>query len=688
VEDRLSDRVRPAKRQPIWFWPLLIGLVLIAAGLRLVMLVEFYRENPISHLPWTDSKEYWEMAGEIAAGKWIRETPFLAAPLYPYLLGLLRSAGGGLATVCAAQLVMHLATAALIAWATRRRFGPLAGLIGAALFLALTEPAVSSSRVLGNTLQLLLVTLVWWRWSALAQTERPTWRGAISLGVLVGLLALAYPPALLLVPAVVVWLLWSGSAKRRRWGTAAAAAAAAVITISPATLHNGAVSGEFIPITAHAGITLRQGNGPASHGVYTYVLNISPVRSLMHRDAARVFEAAKGRTGSWREIDQFFRAQVYTYWFHHPGATLALFGQKLWWFLTSMNYDEMMPVVLEREYGINDTSILAPLPTPWLIGAALVGLIALLRRPWKAAPDWIVLGLPLLVTVLFFYSPRYRLPAVPVLCGLAAYALTNLRRTPLPTPAAVILCLIAVALTFVNRATGFDSPAIMRDFYRQMLSTALTRQADAQVLEGNAHWAGEIYQRALQVAPDNWFAHRQVGHFRYKQGRFGEAVEALRQSVRLYPQPREETATAADVITFRLLADARLRLDRFEGGAWALKQAVALQPDDAATRLAYAWLLATCPDDAVRNGAMAVEQAEAARALSDPPNTDVLEVLSAALAEAGRFDEAAAIAQQAAESARAANDAERVIELEERVARFRWGRPWRAPPRFVDVPFP
>lgn len=53
-----------------------------------------------------------------------------------------------------------------------------------------------------------------------------------------------------------------------------------------------------------------------------------------------------------------------------------------------------------------------------------------------------------------------------------------------------------------------------------------------------------------------------------------------------------------------------------------------------------AWLLATCPKDAFRNGAKAVEHARRAAVLSNWKDPGVLDSLAAAYAEAGDFDSA------------------------------------------------
>jgi hypothetical protein len=60
-----------------------------------------------------------------------------------------------------------------------------------------------------------------------------------------------------------------------------------------------------------------------------------------------------------------------------------------------------------------------------------------------------------------------------------------------------------------------------------------------------------------------------------------------------------------------------------------------------------AWMLATWPDKAVRNGNKAVALAEQANQLTGSQSAQILRVLAAAYAETGRFPEAVTTAKQA-----------------------------------------
>ena len=80
---------------------------------------------------------------------------------------------------------------------------------------------------------------------------------------------------------------------------------------------------------------------------------------------------------------------------------------------------------------------------------------------------------------------------------------------------------------------------------------------------------------------------------------------------------------------------------------WQYRKTLAIQPDSAQAQKNLAWVLATCPQAALRNSTKAVELAERANQLAGEGEPVFLCVLAAAYAEAGRFSEAVETAQRA-----------------------------------------
>jgi spermidine synthase len=87
-----------------------------------------------------------------------------------------------------------------------------------------------------------------------------------------------------------------------------------------------------------------------------------------------------------------------------------------------------------------------------------------------------------------------------------------------------------------------------------------------------------------------------------------------------------------------------------------------------------AWLLATDPDATNRNGAEAVRLAERACALTERQTPALVGTLAAAYAEAGRFGEAVATAQEACALASKAKDQALLRKNQELLELYRAGQ--------------
>lgn len=111
--------------------------------------------------------------------------------------------------------------------------------------------------------------------------ERPTRRGWLILGVLVGLTALLRQVAVLPVPMLAAWLLWRRRGEPGTVAGLALAAAVAGLMILPVTLRNQRVFHRFVPINTNAGYAFFWANHPI-HG--TRFFDILPADGPSYRD--------------------------------------------------------------------------------------------------------------------------------------------------------------------------------------------------------------------------------------------------------------------------------------------------------------------------------------------------------------------------------------------------------------------
>lgn len=146
--------------------------------------------------------------------------------------------------------------------------------------------------------------------------------------------------------------------------------------------------------------------------------------------------------------------------------------------------------------------------------------------------------------------------------------------------------------------------------------------------------------------------------------RFEEALQDFNTALRLAP----------DSVRFKVgRAIARFKLGDFATAFREIEACVNWRPRSVEAFNTYAWFLATCPDDQLRNGQHALEQAQAAARLAGHPVWSCESSLAAAYAELGRFDEAIEHAELALQSAPPLRRA----DCEQRLAAYAAHRPYR-----------
>jgi spermidine synthase len=154
-------------------------------------------------------------------------------------------------------------------------------------------------------------------------------------------------------------------------------------------------------------------------------------------------------------------------------------------------------------------------------------------------------------------------------------------------------------------------------------------------------------------------------------GRLTEAAEYLRVFLRVEPEDAMGYLTLAQVR--RAQGATRLALEQYQ-------RVDELQPDRPGVLNEMAWLRAVTPDAGLRDPAAAVRLATRAALLTDRTDPNILDTLAAALAAAGRFDDAERTAGEAIGLARRGNDESLAADIAQRLAGYQLGRPFLEPP--------
>jgi tetratricopeptide (TPR) repeat protein len=177
---------------------------------------------------------------------------------------------------------------------------------------------------------------------------------------------------------------------------------------------------------------------------------------------------------------------------------------------------------------------------------------------------------------------------------------------------------------------------------------------------------------ALAIDPDSAATRANRGVFLVASGQTEEGLRELVLAIELAPR---------DVATRGTLADALLRSGQPAAAIEVLRQGLRLQANwwEGCRRLG--WLLATHPADRLRNGRESLELAIRYRAASGERDVRALDLLAAAQAEVGEFDQATATAREAVERWRGVDPSgTAVVAAERRLQQYERQMAWREPP--------
>jgi Flp pilus assembly protein TadD len=353
------------------------------------------------------------------------------------------------------------------------------------------------------------------------------------------------------------------------------------------------------------------------------------------------------------------------------------------------------PLVLDYDGWPMARSVLEVAPYAALLILGLVATIfAIVRRhPWGFLGGW------------FFAILAPSSSVLPLATEVAAE-----RRMYLPLAALVVVAVVGTYLLGQRLLAAVITDARSRRAAAKVAAAVLVACVVAALgattyARNRDYWSDErIWQDTVEKRPTNPRARVNYGVDLYAARRLPEAERELREAVRL----KETNAPAQASLGSVLCA-----LGQLDEGISHLERALALDPEYtpahgnlaeayaargqralAAQQFALAvavspdrpfflnrlgWLLATSPEDGVRNGPRAVQVAERAVSITGRQDMMSLDTLSAAYAEVGRFDDAVATAREALALADRQGSRASVPDLAGRLSLFQQRQKFREP---------
>jgi Flp pilus assembly protein TadD len=360
----------------------------------------------------------------------------------------------------------------------------------------------------------------------------------------------------------------------------------------------------------------------------------------------------------------------------------------------------------------------------WYLGT-LVPVIGLLPVGWHATADRYTYVPMIGVLVLVAWSANelpLRRPRVRVLAGAGV----------------LVLLLAAWTLTWIQVRYWHDSVALWEHAQRVDPGSDVIQVnlGGALAAEGDIDRALGHFAEAVRLRPDNFRARQNLGQALMKRGRPAEAVEQFSAALRLEPDSPlvlnnmgralmvlDKPGEAAGYFRAALrsepdnaslhanLGNASIRAGGVRQALASYRRAAALRPDVAGYRCGLAlalhedgqarqaraeyaealrldpawpeknrraaWSLATHSDARRRDGGQALLMARQVCLAARAPRAEQLDVLAAALAEVGRYEEAAAEARKAAALLNAAHRPELALQVRRRAELYERKLPFR-----------
>jgi tetratricopeptide (TPR) repeat protein len=202
-------------------------------------------------------------------------------------------------------------------------------------------------------------------------------------------------------------------------------------------------------------------------------------------------------------------------------------------------------------------------------------------------------------------------------------------------------------------------------------------QLHAYLAAGSGHFSEAIgdLEELKDLTPNNSELLLQLGMFYSADKRPQQAIEIFTQII---------TDDPANWIAHRARADSYLNLGKQAEALADYNAAVETQPENSGILNNLAWLLATSPDESLRDGKRAVELATTACKVTKYQEAHILSTLAAGYAELGDFTAAIRWSEEAVALGRASQKEQLAQELQS----YNDKKPWREamPPEFEFDP--
>jgi len=681
-----------------------------------------------------DARQYDVWAQRLAGGDWMGTEVFYQTPLYPYFLGMIYTAFGH--SVWAVRIVQALFGAAACVFTARAGSGFFSSRVGwvAGMLLAVYPPAIFFDGILQKA-SLDLVFMTGMLWTVAAAQVRPRAGLMLLAGLLLGAMTLNRENAVVLVPLLAAWAVWLAwrEAISTKVAYCAAILAGIAAVLLPVGWRNYHVGGQFLLTTSQMGPNFYIGNHAGASGLYQPLRDGRGDPMFESMDARLLAEEDLGRKLSAKEVSDYWMERTWRDIREAPGAWMRLMAWK--WFLTwnTLEFVDAESVRAHRRESLLLASFDLVLSFGVLCPLAAAG-IWFTRHDWRRL--WVLYAMLVLFAVavtLFFVFARYRYPLVPVaalFAGAGVIGAWDMLRGSAASKgrelavAAALAAVVAIVcnwpltwlyndeVTYITAGTGLlddrraaDAMVVLKEATKlnPRSPEAFNNLGVAATQLNQLDEARRNFERAIQLNPRVVAPYHGLGEVYEKLGDRQRAIGYWQQAIKLDPQFAEphrslgsallasgDPETAIRYLERSLQLDGRLARAEIDlalahlaqgnsaEAARHLQQATRMLPKVAEANN-LAWILATAPDEKLRNAKEAVRLADLACKASDYELPDLLDTLAAANANAGNFDAALKWSDKAIKLARESQKQPLVEAFESRRRLYAEQQPYRDP---------
>ncbi len=393
------------------FWPAMVGILVIALGVRLVYVLVFTSHGATRIY---DAVYYNLESGYLAKGYFFT-VPFSAGPdaSHPPLTSLVITPATYLFGIPHGEVPQRLTMAVLgvavvlfVGMLGRAVAGPRVGLVAALIAALYPNFWIPNGIVMSETLAMLLMALILlviyrlWR--------RPTWPNAALLGlgcgteILVRAELVLFVP-FLLVPAVVACRVPG----RKRWALGAVGILVCLATLAPWVARNEASFHDATYVSTGEGLVLIGANCPAAYS--------GPGLGLWRVQCPEAVTAK----GDASQYSTAYQHAALTYISHHEGRLPIVVAARIGRIWDA--YEPAQMAAVDVNEGRPEGAALAGLACYYaLLPVAVLGIVHLRRRRHTQWPLLVPAGILTVVAALTYGTVRFRAPFEVCLAVLAA----------------------------------------------------------------------------------------------------------------------------------------------------------------------------------------------------------------------------------------------------------------------------